>query len=240
MNFEDFVIATNTAETPEEVYQLLIDVLEGFGYDRTLYSFLTPHKELSIQAGHGIVRSYPESWMEHYFARDYYSIDPVITECFRTNRPFLWDELPMDTLQKRMMDESKEATLFDGVGLPIHGMNREVAAFGIASSSGKVETPPHVLSLIHAYVFQFHQAYTDKLANLEKPAVDLTKKEREVLSWMAEGKTLQEIGDIMCLSEDTIRYYLKGLYRKLGANQRTLAVVKAIRLGLINPYRLEA
>lgn len=238
MDFETFVIVTNEAETPDDVYALFIQAMQRFGFDRSVYSFLTRHASVGFEAGHAIACAYPDDWMEHYFARQYQRIDPVIGEALRSSRPFLWDTLPMDADQQRLMDESKELRLFDGVGIPMHSANGEVAAIGVASSERMGDIAPHQMSLLHAYAFQFHHAYTAKLAAEETPRIALTPKESEVLHWMAEGKTLNDIAEIMHLSEDTIRYYLKAIYRKLGVNQRTQAVIKGIRYGLLNPYRI--
>ena len=65
--------------------------------------------------------------------------------------------------------------------------------------------------------------------------VHLTEREREILSWAAEGKSDAVIADIIGISHATIRFHLNNIFRKLQANERTLATVKAIRLGLIFP-----
>ena len=39
----------------------------------------------------------------------------------------------------------------------------------------------------------------------------------------------------MALSHATIRFHMNNIFRKVQANERTLATVKAIRLGLILP-----
>ncbi len=69
--------------------------------------------------------------------------------------------------------------------------------------------------------------------------IRLTEREKEVLLWFAEGKSLGEIGTILGISDETVRSYRKSIYEKLGANQRTLAVLKAIHYGLVHPYRIE-
>jgi len=61
----------------------------------------------------------------------------------------------------------------------------------------------------------------------------LTKREREVLRHLADGLKYEEIGKQLFLSPETVRSYVKGAVEKLGAETRTEAVAKAIRLGLI-------
>lgn len=62
---------------------------------------------------------------------------------------------------------------------------------------------------------------------------ELSRREREVLQWAAEGKTDWEIGMILGLSEHTADKFIRLACRKLYAANRTHAVAQAIRLGLI-------
>ena len=65
--------------------------------------------------------------------------------------------------------------------------------------------------------------------------IQLTVREKEVMSWFAKGKSLDEVGQILGISYETVRSHQKAIYKKLGVNQRTLAVVTAVRNGLIDP-----
>jgi DNA-binding CsgD family transcriptional regulator len=61
--------------------------------------------------------------------------------------------------------------------------------------------------------------------------VDLTPREREVLSWVARGKTNPEIAELLWLAPSTVRKHLENVYGKLGVSTRTAAVARF--LGLI-------
>lgn len=55
----------------------------------------------------------------------------------------------------------------------------------------------------------------------------LTKREREVLLGLTEGKSNKTIGQDLSLSEPTIKLHMKTLYRKLKVNNRTQAAIIA-------------
>ena len=55
----------------------------------------------------------------------------------------------------------------------------------------------------------------------------LTEREREVLRWLAGGKTDRDIGDILGISPRTVHKHLQRIYEKLGVETRTAAVVRA-------------
>ena len=64
-------------------------------------------------------------------------------------------------------------------------------------------------------------------------ALGLTERERAVLELMSSGNTNPEIGEALHLSKHTVKEHSSSLYRKLGVRNRTEAVQRAQRLGLL-------
>ncbi|WP_321499636.1 helix-turn-helix transcriptional regulator [Breoghania sp.] len=62
----------------------------------------------------------------------------------------------------------------------------------------------------------------------------LTEREAEVLTWAAHGKTSREISDILKISANTVNFHIKNVLFKLGAVNRSSAVVAAIMAGEID------
>lgn len=62
----------------------------------------------------------------------------------------------------------------------------------------------------------------------------LSPRELEVLRWTREGKTAWEAGQLMSISEPTVKYHLKNILVKLDATSKHVAVLKAISMGLIS------
>lgn len=61
----------------------------------------------------------------------------------------------------------------------------------------------------------------------------LTPREHDVLGLLAEGLSNKEIGVRLGVSEHTVKFHVNALLRKLGAQSRTEAVVRATRRGLL-------
>ena len=59
---------------------------------------------------------------------------------------------------------------------------------------------------------------------------DLTEREREILTLIAEGLTNRQIGERLFLAEKTVKNYVSSLLAKLGLESRTQAAVLATRL----------
>lgn len=58
--------------------------------------------------------------------------------------------------------------------------------------------------------------------------VQLTDREKEILSWLMEGKSSWDIGQILSISERTVKFHVNNICIKLNAVNRTHAVAKAI------------
>lgn len=61
--------------------------------------------------------------------------------------------------------------------------------------------------------------------------IDLTARESDVLRQLTAGKSDRDIGAHLGISETTVHYHLKNVYRKLGVRRRSEAIVWAIRSG---------
>ena len=68
----------------------------------------------------------------------------------------------------------------------------------------------------------------------EKDPGALTQRELEVLQVLAQGKSTKEIAEGVFLSEETVKTYLKQIFRKLGVRDRTEAVAEGFRRGLVH------
>jgi DNA-binding NarL/FixJ family response regulator len=67
----------------------------------------------------------------------------------------------------------------------------------------------------------------------EMPDHDLTERELEVLREVATGCSTPEVAQRLFISQKTVKNHLAAIYAKLDARDRTEAVVKAIRMGVV-------
>lgn len=73
----------------------------------------------------------------------------------------------------------------------------------------------------------------DKLGATGAGSLQLTRRESDVLSWVAVGKTNEEIGAIFGSSPRTVKKHLEHVYSKLGVKTRTAAA--AVALAFVSP-----
>jgi ATP/maltotriose-dependent transcriptional regulator MalT len=63
--------------------------------------------------------------------------------------------------------------------------------------------------------------------------MQLSRREREVLALVADGRSNRDVGDELFLSEATVKSHLVHIFAKLQVTSRTSAVAKARELGVI-------
>lgn len=61
----------------------------------------------------------------------------------------------------------------------------------------------------------------------------LTSREIEVLEMVSDGKTSRQIGDLLYISENTVKNHIRNILDKLGLHSRNEAVLYAVRENLI-------
>ncbi|MGF1611309.1 MAG: LuxR family transcriptional regulator [Kiloniellales bacterium] len=239
MRISEFIERSNKAGSAAELFALLVGVAGALGYDRLAYGVLSgtlpPQAEGRAPA---VVLNYPGDWVEYYFEQGFQALDPVVRYTPLMPAAYPWRALErcfaLDREEVRVMQEAREAGLRAGISVPLHGPWGTVKVVSFASSSGAGE-PERQAGQLQALAAQFSVAYTALArAGPERAPPQLSQREKDCLCWAAHGKSSWDIGMILGISEFTVNFHLKKAMRKLGTSSRVLAVVKAIRYGLIH------
>ncbi len=240
MRLLDFIEQTNCAATPGELTALFKTAISDRGYNRFAYGALTNYSQYKFKTPFqppAVILEYPPDWVEYYFDKGYENIDPIISRTPVMRWPFLWNDLPhLSQEQRRFMDEAKEAGLGGGVCVPLHGPFGDTFAMSYGTDHQDV-APREVIDQLHVIAAQFHTAFLRLAVEDQEgsPLVRLTPRETECLIWTARGKSSWDIGMILNISEHTASFHIKNAMAKLQSSTRILAIVKALRMGLIIP-----
>lgn len=239
MDLFSFIDCANRTQSLSDLFDLLVGSATEEGFSEVAYGALNYEETVRLPEHPlpAIALNFPLDWRKHYFERKYYQVDPVVTRTQSHSKPFLWDQLlEQDQLQaseRLVIQESREAGLKHGVSVPLFGPSGRLSVLSFASRFEDAD-PVRQMRHLCALAWQFHVAFGELARPAsQKTSIDLSERERECLRWTAEGKSSWDIGMILRISENTINFHIKKAMRKLGTTSRTVAVVKAIRLGLI-------
>lgn len=132
---------------------------------------------------------------------------------------------------KRTRDFLYKNRIVSGCSFPVSTAkgDRGIVMF-MGSGEELDETAISYLDLISKFAFGF-------MANLSKRIDEsrniLTKRECEIITWAADGKTSGEIATILSVSDHTINTHLHSAMRKMDCVNRTQLVATALRLNII-------
>ena len=77
--------------------------------------------------------------------------------------------------------------------------------------------------------------HAESLVNTQ-PDNSLSKKEREIIILISQGRKNREIADRLCISEQTVKSHISRIFRKTNVNTRSQLVPLALKLKLPNTY----
>lgn len=235
--FDIFSASRKPFTGKEELAECLRDARDWFGVLHLSYWFLgnssaVPDRMIWYS-------TYDEAYMAHYM-RDFTPLgDRAFTLCFRRMMPLDWAEA-------RRAEESVNAIheLAESYGIGRHGLSFPIRDPGVGDAMFSVnfECPDRhwdevrtlLVSDMHLFAHYFHLRMRGMVATQMAGArFDLSRREREVLQWAAEGKTAAETARLLRLSPSAVNLYASNAMTKLRARTKTQAVAIAVRNDLL-------
>jgi len=110
-----------------------------------------------------------------------------------------------------------------------------IEAIKVVSDGGSYLHP----KITHNLVLEYRQLARANKKNIgdhieyRKPLHLLTKRECEILQLLADGKSNRAVSETLYISEKTVKNHVSNILQKMGCNDRTQAVVQAIRKGWV-------
>ncbi len=175
-------------------------------------------------------------WLEIYEREDFRRIDPIPRRTLDRGTLLTWQEArkaePNSPENLEFFEAMEKFGLLSGFGLPLYGpgMHNSCASFDFGYPISEVDDAQ--LAVVRGVAQAAHQRISFVLRG-EPPIVDFSKREQEVLEWLAAGKSMNSIATIMGISHATVKTYTGRIYKKLDVSDRISAVIKALKLGLI-------
>ena len=244
-DLEDYINEFNKASSIEDLRETCVRIRNGYGFDSFCLGILIPklHEEpLLIR-----VYDYDSPWHVYYQNNKLTFIDPLAQHGFSNTVPWAWHceekyntEQPL--LSKNCQDFFDCARSFDMkycIQFPWRGLHGEVggvrfSAFNTCENK-ILKEKNSIFSDLNLLNMYLHEALIRLIQEKFNVSTDLklTGREREVLSWTANGKSTLEIAAILKITQSTVVTHLKSSYKKLGVNNKHHAVAKAVNLKLI-------
>lgn len=226
----DATAKMDSTTSVKEVIRLLHAKVQTYGFVACLVTHL-PNPNTGSLDEHILVNGWPADWYDHYMAAKHYRHDPCAALCRTAMTPFLWSDISRgrsDADARRVMDEAAEFGLREGICIPIQCPFNESAAVTLAGS--EVDLTPSARCTVHAIARHAYSAAHRLVGGVRnQPKQRLSKRECEILQWVAAGKTAWEVSMILCISECTVNTHLRNVRQKLDTANIVQAIVEAVR-----------
>ena len=232
----DFVQKVEALSTFDEICAAISEELKWFGFT-CVTSFMMPGPGEPFKKGIHL-NTRPKDYIDRYEEKNYVARDPVVTELRHSIRPFSWSDVlqrrKLSVPDKRIIEEAKEFDVNDGLIVPIVTLTGSISVFSPCGRNPDLS--PDARRSVELISLYSHEALKRNLlehSRHEEAHTPLTAREREIMRWVACGKSDEEIAQILAIAPGTVTLHVQNAKRKLDAFRRTFAVVKAIRFGEI-------
>src|SRR5215470_974203 len=216
---------------PHEVAARLQRSLAALGCEHTIFCDLPGRGERLEEFV--ILHTMPSEFYNTYIEQRFIEICPLARQCRRTILPFEWSEAPFDPEREprtaRVLSMAADFGMPRGLTIPVPVADRAARLSAVAVSGPRLDLGPAPRQAMHLMALYGFERLRDLMGQSNhKPRV-LTPREREVLNWVAQGKSAWEIGEILDIAKRTVDEHVQSAVRKLGAVNRTHAVALAVR-----------
>lgn len=181
----------------------------------------------------------PQEYVDRYVKKKYVLRDPVVTQLRNTVVSSSWSDVrkrrELTKSETDIIDEAREFGVRDGFTVPIVTLSGSFSVFSPCGYQPNLSRRARsALEFIGIYSQEVLKRNLIQSRREYQTHMPLTPREREIMHWVASGKTDSEIGDILSISRTTVTSHVENSKSKLDAFKRTHAVVQAIRFGEIS------
>ena len=227
------------AETSEDVRDVLVRFKELFPFDHLLGGLARLGPGGKFEGFTNVINvSYPDEWLYLYWQKGYAEVDPVFRTASRSPGTQVWKRTYRQATSREELEFIETARGFglaDGITTSSVDPTCGLATFYSFAGAGDVEAERyarlveylgHHLHLAILRTARKHSPVTEKCVK------ELSPREVTILNWIKNGKTNWEVGQILGVTERTVRFHLASIFSKLDVTSRSQAVAAAMEHGL--------
>ncbi len=230
------ILRLNECATIEQIHAALAEICARLGFDGFLFSgrYQTGGTRFVEQA----MSNNSQAWRQRYDAQGLLDADPTFAHARTSISPLVWsDRIYATAAQRAYQQEALAHGLLEGATFPVHGRNGDVARLNLSLARADAPARSHVRAMLmwgSLLATMTHEAtgrVVRRRSQVTLPA--LTRRETEVLDWIAAGKSNWEISRLVEISEHGVSHHVRNLLLKFEVGCRHQAVAKAIAFGML-------
>lgn len=226
---------TLTHKVELNLFAHTLNRIEFFGFEQFLFRMILPYGNTHMDSS--FLTNYPREFINTFESSSLAHENPIENHCRTSINPLIWDQTLFSETPS-LWESSQLHGLNYGWSFSIHDCKGVVSILSMTRRSSPItpqesnDNVAHLLWLCH----ELHSALHDTAQVYVKASETigrLSLRESEVLKWTAKGKTASDIAMILSLTTRTVNFHISSAIRKMGASNKTSAVVIAAKSGLL-------
>lgn len=241
LTLNEIIAKIRSASDTQDLWRLSVRSLQDRGIEKISYHrYLGPQTKEDDQSSIQVAATgFEEDWVCHYIQAKLFRIDPIPGFARIAATPFFWNDISrlirLNEDEKGYLEQMRDADLGDGLAFQVYGPAMNNAYVGLGFRDRVTRPTPIEIAELQCLAQTAHtRACEFRLMDIDT-RFDLSRREREILEWIARGKSNSVIAEILDVSYHTVDTHVRRLFDKLGVSDRTSAALRGVGSGLILP-----
>jgi LuxR family transcriptional regulator, quorum-sensing system regulator BjaR1 len=224
------------ATSVEALRDALLEGLLPYGFMG--FTFAAIRKVKSVYLHSEIIATWPRGLQTRFQQHALFNADPVIVRSRTAPEAFAWDlslYVQDNPVHAQILALRMSVGIAGGICVPVSEAFQGRSVLYL-SGRGFDTSAKTILALqllaehfaVRTYSLGGHEERGGKQTSHQLDSGELSPREREVVAWLAFGKSSREVATIMAISEHTVNDYITSCVTKLHASNRTEAVLRAL------------
>jgi len=231
--------AMTSAATDDELWTLHVDQMATYGFDRLLYGFTRYHTATSLGDPQDMIvlTNHSREYMETFMRDNHYFHGPMVRWALENSGACSWRWMEEMSRSDMLTEGEKKAIGFNramgvtaGYTVSFRSVSdRNKGAIALTAKVGMSQDEVEDVWKEHGEeITVLNNVLHLKLLTLPySGSRALTKRQREVLQWVGDGKTTQDIAILLELTPATVEKHLRLAREALDVETTAQAVLKA-------------
>lgn len=234
-----FLAGLEEISDQDMLWRLVLDSFALFGLD--IVTYYTYHLDnCASKKVTKLSSGYPFSWKRACHKNGWSGIE-INPGRIKSPAPFRWGDVEnfhsLTDVEQSLFNAINRTEFGNGYAIPVFGGRVTNGMMCLSAVNGSqvldAMTAPTIMQL-NCIAQQAHLKFVELQGRGARNDVTaLSPREAEILQWVARGKSNSVIADITKITVHTVNAHVRRIYAKLGVNDRTMAVVRGLSLGLI-------
>ncbi|SPF81269.1 LuxR family transcriptional regulator [Pseudoprimorskyibacter insulae] len=239
-NDVELLLNLTNAASIETLWSNHCERMAGYGFDRLIFGFTRFRGETSLGDPNDflILSNHDKAYLDRFIGDEHYRTAPMVRWALENDGAVGWSVMAemlakgeMSEAEQRVVALNQEMGVTAGYTISFRSVSKRTkGAIALTAKPGMTQAEADEIWREHGEVIVLmNNIIYLKVLTLPytPPNQSLTKRQREALEWVGDGKTMQDIAAIMGLTQATIEKHLRLAREALNVETTAQAVMKA-------------